>query len=139
MKSKTHLKPIPKPSLKPVDDHSEGHTEGHKTEATAATGLTKTAMVLEAIKAGKETASVAIPWIQQTYGVAIRVEHFNSTKGSLRSRGLIGGGNRRPSVNVAKPTAPANGDAIGLVRGVKNLLSQYGPDQVRAMVDELAD
>lgn len=119
--------------------------------------VSKADAVRHALKEGKDNPTEGCQFILDTYGIQIEPPMFSSYKSQIRAKEAQGGGSepakrgRKPGsgagggvvhVPAAKPGRSSGGglgEAADIVVSLKNLLRVHGYDDVKKILDALAD
>jgi hypothetical protein len=105
----------------------------------------------QAIDAGYDKPANALPWIKETFGIEIGGQHFSAIKSQYLKKQAAAPKTepakrgRKPKAAAAvangyvappeKPMAAGEPDLLLALEGVKELVSQFGADRVKRMVD----
>ncbi len=129
------------PETFPLDSPPVPAPSVASTSSPAAEKPNKTEAIRRALAAGKIKPQEAVEWIKQQFDLDVSTQTFSTTKVQLQKKTgtQVGAGSRRPVRSVFTRPAPGGGTQLDLVRSVKALISQHGPDAVREVIDILAD
>jgi hypothetical protein len=126
-------------------------------EESEGDGPNKSEAARQAIKAGYDKPATALPWIKKTFGIEMGAQHFSAIKSQYLKKQAAEAPKAEPAKRGPKPKAAAspaptpsqaapapraasNGsqaDLMTALEGVKELVGQFGADQVKRMVDLL--
>jgi hypothetical protein len=146
--------------IEPEDESQEDREEGPARALESSGSVNQAELVRKAAVAGHEEPATGVPYIKTQFGVDIDPKYYSVAKSQLKKREAKSSfapepakrGRkpkaaepvaRKPLVEgyVAppeKPKAAGDSDILLALEGVKELVSQFGPDRVKKMVDLLS-
>ncbi|QEL16924.1 hypothetical protein [Limnoglobus roseus] len=116
-------------------------TKVEEAAAKPAETISKADTVRKAMAAGKDNPTEGSIYIQAEFGLDVPPQVFSTYK-TIEKKKAEGKPGRaaKPTEPTAAPNAkPVKGDAVELVRQVKELVETYGADAVRDMTRVFAD
>ena len=136
------------------DEEPAAVIETEAAEDAEGDGPSKSEAARQAIKAGYEKPGPAVAWIKETFGIDMNPQHFSSIKSNyLKKQGGAAPApepakpGRKPKTEAPaiegyvappeKPKAPGEPDVLLALESVKDLVSQFGAEKLKRMVDLL--
>jgi hypothetical protein len=137
-------------SIEPPEESPGGPGDApFAADESGGEGPNKSDAARQAIRAGYEKPAEAVAWIKTTFGIDMNPQHFSAIKSNDKKKqeAAISDPARRgprPGVLVEgyvappeRPKAAGEPDILLALEDVKQLVSQFGADRVKRMVDLL--
>jgi hypothetical protein len=146
--------------IEPEDESQEAPEEEPARTLESSGSVNQAELVRKAVAAGHEKPATGVPYIKAHFGVDIDPKYYSVAKSQLKKREAKSSVASEPAKRgrkpkaaepvarkplaedyVAppeKPKAAGDPDILLALEGVKELVSQYGPDRVKKMVDLLS-